>query len=103
MTEVPAHVWATVEIKHANHGWHHGLIAHLVSSRGFWFWKLQGETSAGISVDRALGRARFRSVPTALEWAEKSKFTRNLVVLREWKDARSFYFEGPAGAPPGRE
>ncbi len=51
----------------------------------------------GISVDRALGRARFRSVPTALEWAEKSKFTRNLKVLREWKDARTFYFEGPAG------
>jgi hypothetical protein len=36
-------------------------------------------------------------MPAALEWAEKSKFTRNLLVIREWKDARTFYFEGPAG------
>jgi hypothetical protein len=109
LTDVPAHVWATVEIRHANHGWHHGLIAHLVAVsprelgvrrdwRGAFFcWKLQGKT-AGASVDRKLSNAKFRSVPAALEWAEKSKFTRNLVVIREWRDARTFYFEGPAGA-----
>jgi hypothetical protein len=98
----PPHVWAVVEIRHANHGWHPGLTAHLISSRGFWFWKLQGKT-AGISVDRALKKTRFRSVPTPLEWAEKSKFTRNLTVIREWQDGRTFYFEGPAGTLPSRD
>jgi hypothetical protein len=98
----PAHVWATVEIKHTNHGWHDGLIAHLESSHGFWCWKLQAKT-AGISVDRALSKARFRSVPTALEWAERSKFARNLKVLREWKDDRAFYLGRLAADRRSRE
>jgi hypothetical protein len=40
---------------------------------------------SGRSVDRALTNARFRSVPTALEWAEHSKFMRDVESLREWR------------------
>ena len=66
----------------------------------FFCWKLQGKT-AGTKIDRVLANAKFRSVPMALEWVAKhNKFTRNLVVIREWRDARDFYFEGPADALP---
>jgi hypothetical protein len=95
------HVWATVEIRHAGHGWPAALKAWLISDQltrrdpcgSVFRWVLQGET-AGISVDRALGSAVFRSVPTALWWIGKVKFARNVKMLREWKDAREFYFEG---------
>lgn len=82
---IPNHVWAVADVKHANHGWHPGLTAWLTHSHGHWRWKLQGKT-AGISVDRALLSARFVSVPTALRWAEQSKFMRHVELLREWHE-----------------
>jgi hypothetical protein len=97
MTDAPAHVWATVEIRHANHGWHHGLVAHLVAVsprelgvrkdwRGAFFcWRLQGET-AGAKIDRGLANAKFRSVPMAREWAEKSKFARSTAARYAKRD-----------------
>lgn len=82
---IPNHVWAVADVRHANHGWHPSLTAWLIHSHGHWKWKLQGET-AGISVDRALRGSMFAAVPTALEWAQKSKFMRNVEQLREWHD-----------------
>ena len=77
--------WAVAKVKHADQGWHPGLTALLVYNHGFWQWKLDGKT-AGVSVDRALTNTRFRSVPTALEWAERSKFMREVESLREWHE-----------------
>lgn len=79
------HAWAVAEVKHANHGWHDGLTALLICNHGFWKWRLQGLT-AGVSVDRALQGAKFRSVPTAIEWAKKSRFLRNIDQVRVWHD-----------------
>jgi hypothetical protein len=42
-----------------------------------------------VSIDRALTHARFRSVRTALEWVEKSKFMRDVETLREWHERLS--------------